>query len=53
MPVYKGEKNNIFDEEFFDSSDYTTKTDPAVRLYRGSFSVYSDGDKNRGVVIAD
>jgi hypothetical protein len=53
MPVYKGEKNNIFDEEFFDSSDYTTKTDPAVRVYRGSFSVYSDGDKNRGVVIAD
>lgn len=53
MPVYEGAKNNVFDEHFFDSSPYTLGGHAGVRIYSGSFSVYTDGDKNLGVVVAD
>ena len=53
MPVYEGAKNNIFDEHFFDSSPYTLGGHAGVRIYSGSFSVYTDGDRNMGVVVAD
>ena len=53
MPVYEGAKNNIFDESFFDSSPYALAGHAGVRIYSGSFSVYTDGDKNTGVVVAD
>ncbi|GAB1487482.1 PEP/pyruvate-binding domain-containing protein [Aminivibrio sp.] len=53
MPVYEGAKNNIFDEEFLNSAPYATGPHPAVRLYGGSFSVYTDGDRNLGVITAD
>jgi len=53
MPAYEGAKNNVFDERFFDSSPYTLGGHAGVRIYSGSFSVYTDGDKNMGVVVAD
>jgi len=53
MPVYEGAKNNVFDEHFFDSSPYTLGGHAGVRIYSGSFSVYTDGDRNMGVVVAD
>jgi hypothetical protein len=53
MPVYEGAKNNIFDENFFDSSPYALGSHAGIRIYSGSFSVYTDGDKNFGVVVAD
>ncbi len=53
MPVYEGAKNNVFDERFFDSSPYTLGGHAGVRIYSGSFSVYTDGDKNMGVIVAD
>jgi hypothetical protein len=53
MPVYEGAKNNIFDEAFFDSSPYALGSHVGVRIYSGSFSVYTDGNTNTGVVAAD
>ncbi len=53
MPVYEGAKNNIFDESFFDSSPYALGSHAGIRIYSGSFSVYTDGDRNFGVVVAD
>lgn len=53
MPVYHGEKGNIFDEDFFDKQPYALGTDPSIRIYKGSFSVYSDGGANVGIVIAE
>lgn len=53
MPVYDGEKNNIFDEPTLDDSPYELGPHPAIRIYRGSFSVYTSGDDNEGVVVQD
>jgi len=53
MPVYEGAKNNIFDEAFFDSFPYALGSHVGVRIYSGSFSVYTDGNTNTGVVVAD
>lgn len=53
MPVYDGEKNNIFDEPTLDDSPYELGLHPAIRIYRGSFSVYTNGDENIGVVVQD
>jgi hypothetical protein len=53
MPVYDGEKNNIFDEPTLDDSPYELGPHPAIRIYRGCFSVYTNGDENIGVVVQD
>ena len=53
MPVYEGAKNNVFDENFFDSFPYALGPHAGIRIYSGSFSVYTDGDRNLGVVVAD
>ncbi len=53
MPVYEASKGNVFDEAFFDASPYALGPHAAIRIYSGSFSVYTDGDKNIGLVIAD
>lgn len=53
MPVYKGDRNNIYDEEFFETAPYALGPHPAIRIYTGSFSVYTDGDHNRGIVIVN
>ena len=53
MPVYEGAKNNIFDESFFDTAPYALGSHAGIRIYSGSFSVYTDGDRNFGVVVAD
>lgn len=53
MPVYDGERNNVFDELALDDSPYELGPHPAIRIYRGSFSVYTSGDDNMGVVVQD
>ena len=53
MPVYEGAKNNIFDEDFFNSAPYALGGHAGIRIYSGSFSVYTDGDRNTGFVVAD
>lgn len=53
MPVYQGEEGNIFNERFFNNSPYALGSDPAIRIYAGSFSVYSNGEANIGIVTSD
>ncbi len=50
MPVFQGEENNVFREEWFEHAPYTCGEHEAVRLYQGDFSVYMNGDQNLGVV---
>jgi len=53
MPVYEGERGNVYDEAWFDSAPHEGGEHPAVRIYRGAFSVYMDGGSNSGVVVVD
>ena len=53
MPVYQGERNNLFDEKYFEEQSYVLSPDTAVRVYSGNFSVYTDGRNNRGIVVVD
>lgn len=53
MPVYEGERHNLYDETWFDEAPYAEGPHPAVRIYRGSFSAYMDGGENTGVLVAD
>lgn len=53
LPVYDGETGNLFDQDWFDSAPFVQGPHMAIRIYRGSFSVYSDGTENRGLVVAN
>ncbi len=53
MPVFEGEADNVFDQGWFEKAPHEATLHPTVRLYRGSFSVYMDGERNVGVVIDD
>ena len=53
MPVYEGERHNLYDEAWFDETPHALGPHPAVRVYRGSFSVFMDGGENAGVLVAD
>lgn len=50
MPVFDGEANNLYNEEWFECTPFEYGVHKAVRLYRGSFSVYMSGDQNIGIV---
>ncbi|MDR1943305.1 MAG: PEP/pyruvate-binding domain-containing protein [Synergistaceae bacterium] len=50
MPVFHGEKDNLFNEDWFERTPYELGDDAAIRLYCGNFSVYMNGDQNIGVV---
>ncbi len=51
MPVFDGEMNNIIDEDWFKKKKWETGPHPAIRIYRGNFSAYMDGDTNQGVIV--
>lgn len=53
MPVFDGERHNLYDEEWFNDAPYEVGSHPAIRIYRGHFSVYMDGEQNFGVVVVD
>ena len=53
MPVFSGEKNNIIDEEWFTKRAYDTSKHPSVRVYKGSFSAYMNGETNSGIIIEE
>ena len=53
MPVFDGESNNSIDEEWFSESKWDKGSHPAIRIYRGNFSAYLNGETNRGVIIDD
>ena len=51
LPVFEGERNNIYNREWFDSRRWKTAYHPAVRHYEGCFYVLLDGDSETGVII--
>ncbi len=51
LPVFDGLKSNIYRTDWFSSAEFSLPYHPAVRVYRGRFSAYLDGDTNSGVVI--
>ena len=52
MPVFAGEDRNIFNADWFESKKWEPWCDnPAIRVYRGSFAAYMDGETNRGVIV--
>jgi hypothetical protein len=51
MPVFQGEPNNVYNEAWFESTPYEHGKHPAIRLYKGNFSVYMNGDQNLGIVM--
>jgi hypothetical protein len=50
MPVFQGDNENVYDEGWFEETPFEYGTNRAIRLYRGDFTVYMNGDHNIGVV---
>lgn len=53
MPVFMGEQRNIYNKRWFAETPFTYGEHKAVRLYRGAFSVYMNGDQNMGIVMTE
>ena len=51
MPVFQGEENNVYDEDWFGRTPHEFGDHRGVRLYKGDFSVYMNGDQNLGIVV--
>ena len=51
MPVFAGEDRNIFNTDWFESKSWEPWCSPAIRVYRGNFAAYMDGETNRGVIV--
>lgn len=51
LPVFVGADGNVFNREWFDSKEYQVGKHPALRIYKGSFSAYLDGNRVIGVVV--
>ena len=52
LPVFDGMKGNLLNREWLESASYEPKRHPAVRHYTGNFSLYLDGEKEEGVLLA-
>lgn len=50
MPVFEGEKGNFIDEKWFGEYKHETGPNPAIKIYRGTFSAYMDGETNKGLI---
>ncbi|MDR2174919.1 MAG: PEP/pyruvate-binding domain-containing protein [Synergistaceae bacterium] len=53
LPVFAGQSNNIYALDWLDNTDYDLGAHPAVRVYKGDFFVYLDGESERGLVYWD
>lgn len=51
MPVFYGEDKNILNLDWFESSKWEEWQTPAIRIYRGDFAAYMDGETNQGVIV--
>ncbi len=51
MPVFEGESNNLIDQDWFSERKWEEGPHPAIRIYRGSFSAYMEGETNQGLII--
>ena len=53
LPVFAGQSNNIYSADWLDSAEYEMGEHPAVRIYKGSFFVYLDGESEQGLIYWD
>lgn len=55
MPVFAGEEQNIFNVDWFESHPcehyQCAYGESAIRIYRGKFAAYMDGEQNKGIVV--
>lgn len=51
LPVFDGERGNLYNKEWFDKTPWTAADHPAVRYYQGKFDILLDGENEIGVVI--
>lgn len=52
LPVFDGTEGDIFNRNWFESTPYETGEHPCVRIYRGQFNVYLDGEEEVGIVVS-
>lgn len=50
LPVFVGMEGNVFNKAWLDSHEYEKGKHPAIRVYKGNFSAYLDGNRVIGVV---
>jgi len=53
LPVFLGVDGNVFNKSWFESHEYESGKHPALRVYKGRFSVYLDGHKVIGIIVDD
>jgi hypothetical protein len=51
LPVFAGEKPDIFNREWFDNTPYEKGAEEEIRVYKGNFSVFLNGETEEGIVI--
>ena len=50
LPVFAGQSNNVYASDWLDNTPYELGAHPAVRIYKGNFFVYLDGESEQGLV---
>jgi hypothetical protein len=50
LPVFAGQSNNVYASDWLDSAEYDLGEHPAVRIYKGDFFVYLDGESEQGLI---
>lgn len=51
LPVFSGEEPDIFQSDWFESRPYEQGAEEEIRIYKGDFSVYLDGETEEGIVF--
>lgn len=51
LPVFAGDDPDIFNHEWFESRPYDKGAEEEIRIYKGDFSVFLNGDTEEGIVI--
>ena len=53
LPVFAGEEPDVFNHEWFEAQPYEQGIEEEIRIYKGDFSVFLDGDTEEGIVIVN
>ncbi|MDR1874552.1 MAG: PEP/pyruvate-binding domain-containing protein [Synergistaceae bacterium] len=53
LPVFAGQSNNVYASDWLDKREYETGAHPSVRVYRGNFFVYLDGESEQGLICEE
>lgn len=50
LPVFAEQSNNVYASTWLDSAAHERGNHPAVRIYKGTFNVYLDGESEQGLI---